>query len=59
MEISLDDLEDMDEDLSSSLRMNTRRYLSLLGQAIDQCMPEPDGQVALLLVGALSGRGLT
>ncbi|EKX47330.1 minichromosome maintenance protein 7 [Guillardia theta CCMP2712] len=44
VEISLDDLEDMDEDLSSSLRMNTRRYLSLLGQAIDQCMPEPDGQ---------------
>ena len=38
--------EKWDEDLGSHMRMNTRRYQMLLSEAVEQCLPPPDADLA-------------
>lgn len=46
VEVSLEDVEaHREEELAQFMRMNTRRYQSLLGDAIDAILPPPDDNV--------------
>ena len=38
--------EKWDEDLGMHMRMNTRRYQMLLSEAVEQCLPPPDADLA-------------
>jgi hypothetical protein len=38
--------EAWDPELGSKMRMNTRRYMSLLSDAVEACLPEPDAEPA-------------
>eukprot|EP00290_Baffinella_frigidus_P006125 CAMPEP_0180133258 /NCGR_PEP_ID=MMETSP0986-20121125/9440_1 /TAXON_ID=697907 /ORGANISM="non described non described, Strain CCMP2293" /LENGTH=721 /DNA_ID=CAMNT_0022073355 /DNA_START=88 /DNA_END=2253 /DNA_ORIENTATION=- len=43
IEVSIEDVASMDVELAQYMRMNTRRYTQLLGDAIEAAMPEADG----------------
>ena len=38
--------EAWDPELGSKMRMNTRRYIALLSDAVEACLPEPDAEPA-------------
>jgi DNA replication licensing factor MCM7 len=46
IEVDVQDVEKFDQDLGNKIRLNTRRYHSLLSDAVEACLPEPDSELA-------------
>ena len=46
VEIDVQDVEAWDQELANNMRMNTRRYQTLLSDAVEACLPEPDAELA-------------
>ena len=44
-ELQLDDLATIDDELVVKIKQNTKRYISILGKAIDSSLPAPSGQL--------------
>jgi DNA replication licensing factor MCM7 len=45
-DLHLDDLALTDDDLVMKIKQNTKRYITILGNAVDSCLPAPSGQLA-------------
>lgn len=55
VEIDVQDVEAWDQELANKMRMNTRRYQTLLSDAVEACLPEPDAELAERDVSLLRG----